>query len=188
MTAGRSAAEEQRVPGRVAVGTITRIGVVRQEPPVRRTTLLVAWGCAAIAVAGAALSPLVGGVSLLAKAVLVITVVTAAVFAVHRWGPKPGEVDVHPFWVKDVTGGEHPCRARGVVPHGLPPEGTGVQVYGRVDKSGSALVRELITDDGRVCRPRLPLPQRIARGAGLLTVALWTGAALTVAWLLVLSR
>ncbi len=192
MTADRSAPgdlTDHRVPGRVAVGTITRIGVaVRQEVPVGRNRTLATWGCAALAVAGVALSPVVGGVSLLAKAVLTVAVAVVAVFALHRWVPKPGAVDVHPFWVKDVTGTEHPCRASGAVPHGLLVEGTGVQVYGRVDKTGSVLVRQLITDDGRVCRPRLPLRQRIARGAGLVKAALWFGAALTVAWLLVFAH
>ncbi|NKE58151.1 hypothetical protein FXN61_15485 [Lentzea sp. PSKA42] len=191
MTGDRPAAgdlTDQRVPGRVTVGTITRIGVVRQEPPMRRSTTLAAWGCAALTVAEVAFSPVVGGVSLLAKAIVVITVVTAVTFALHRWVPRPGVIDVQPFWVKDVTGTEHPCRVSGSLPHGLPAEGTGVEVYGRADKSGSVLVRELITDDGQACRPRLPLPHRIARGAQVLNVVLWALAALTVAWLMVFSR
>ncbi|RDI24491.1 hypothetical protein [Lentzea flaviverrucosa] len=179
---------DQHVPGRVAVGTITRIGAVRQEPPVRRSTAPALWGSMALAVAEAALSPVVGGVSMLAKAALVIGVVTAATFALHRWAPRPGATEVHPFWVKDVTGAEHPCQVRGFTRRGLPAEGTGVQVYGRTDRSGTVLVRELITDDGQVCRPRLPLRQKIVRGVELLNVALWAAAALTVAWLLVFSR
>ncbi|GHH44265.1 hypothetical protein [Lentzea cavernae] len=179
---------DQGVPGRVAVGTVTRFGLVRQEPLARRrSATLGAWGCAVLAVAEVALSPVVGGVPLLAKAVLVIAVVTAVTFAVHRWVPKPGNVDVHPFWVKEVTGVEHPCRVRGSLPRGLPAEGTGVQVYGQAEKSGSVLVRELITDDGQVYRARLPLPHRIARAVELLDIALWAGAVLTVAWLLVSS-
>lgn len=192
MTDDRPAAEDltdQRVPGRVAVGTVTRIGTVRQEPFVRRTSLTVAaWGCAALTVAGVAVSPVAGGMSLLARAIVVAVVVTAAAYALRRWTPKPDEVDVHPLWVKDATGAEHPCRVRGSMTHGLPLEGTGVEVYGRVDRSGSALVRELITDDGRAWRPRLPLPQRILRGAEVLNVVLWAGAALAMAWLLVFSQ
>ncbi|WP_439657464.1 hypothetical protein ACSHWB_34430 [Lentzea sp. HUAS TT2] len=191
MTDDRPAAgdlTDQRVPGRAAVGTITWIGAVRQEPPMRRSTTLAAWGCAALALAETAFSPAVGGVSLLAKAVLVITVVTAAAFALRRWVPGPDLIDVQPFTVKDVTGAEHPCRVRGSLPHGLPSEGTGVEVYGRADGSGSVLVRELITEDGRAWRPRLPLPHRIARGVQLLNVLLWAVAALAVAWLLVFSR
>ncbi|KOV87215.1 hypothetical protein [Nocardia sp. NRRL S-836] len=192
MTGDRPAAEDlahQRVPGRVAVGTVTRIGTVRQEPFGSRTGLtLAAWGCAALTVAGVALSPVAGGMSLLAKAIVVTVVVTAAAFAVRRWTPKPDVVDVHPLWVKDVTGVEHPCRIRGSMTQGLPVEGTGVEVYGRVGKSGSVLVRELVTDGGQAWRPRLPLPQRISRGAEVLNVVLWAAAALTVAWLLVFSR
>ncbi|WP_330277836.1 hypothetical protein OG205_20480 [Lentzea sp. NBC_00516] len=192
MTDNRPAAgdlTDQRVPGRVAVGTVTRIGTVRQEPFVRRTSLTVAvWGCVALTVAEVAFSPVLGGMSLLAKAFVATFVVTAAACALRRWTPKPDKVDVHPFWVTDATGAEHPCRVRGSMTHGLPLEGTGVEVYGRVDRTGSVLVRELVTDGGQASRPRLPLPQRILRGAEVLNVVLWAGAALTVAWLLVFSR
>ncbi|GGM89160.1 hypothetical protein GCM10011609_27490 [Lentzea pudingi] len=192
MTDDRPAAgdlTDQHVPGRVAVGTITRIGAVRQEPFVRRTSFAVAaWGCAALTVAEVVVSAAVGGMSLLAKAVLVTVVVTAATYALRRCAPEPGGVDVHPLWVTDVTGKEHACRVRGSTAQGLPLEGTGVEVYGRADKSGSVLVRELVTDGGQAWHPRLPLPQRIVRGAEVLTVVLWAWAAFAVAWLLVFSR
>ncbi|MFD4669979.1 hypothetical protein ACFWNN_09605 [Lentzea sp. NPDC058450] len=192
MTDERSAAgdlTDRPVPGRVAVGTVTRIGAVRQEPFARRTGLTVAaWGCAALTVAEVAVSAAVGGMSLLAKAIVVTVVVTAAAYVLRRSAPRPGEVDVHHLWVKDADGAEHACRVRGSIKQGLPLEGTGVEVYGRAEKSGSVLVRELVADGGETWRPRLPLPQRISRGAEVLTVALWAGAALAVAWLLVFSR
>ncbi|MGI5499008.1 hypothetical protein [Lentzea sp. CA-135723] len=192
MTDDRSAAgdlTDQRVPGRVAVGTVTRIGAVRQEPFVRRTSLAVAaWGCAALTVAEVAVSAVVGGMSLLARMIVVTVVVTAAAYVLRRSTPAPDEVDVHHLWVRDANGAEHACRVRGSIKQGIPLEGTGVEVYGRVDRSGSVLVRELITDGGETWRPRLPLSQRISRGAEVLTVALWAGAALLVAWSLVFSR
>jgi hypothetical protein len=180
---------DQRVPGRVTVGTVTEIGTVRQEPFVRRTSLtLAAWGCGALTVAEVAFSPVAGGMSLLAKTIVVTAVVTAVAYVLRRSTPKPDHVDVHLLWVKDAAGTEHPCRVRGSTTRGLPSEGTGVEVYGRVDGSGSVLVRELVADNGQVWRPRMPLSRRILRGAEVLNVVLWAAAALTVAWLLVFSR
>jgi hypothetical protein len=171
----------------MAVGTVTRIGVVRQEPPMRRRTTLTAWSCAALAAVELVLTPFAGGVSMLAKALLVIAVCGSAVYALRRWLPHPSAIDVHPFWIKDVTGSEHSCLVCGDLREGALAQGAEVEVYGWVDSSGSVVVRQLITAGGEVCKPRLPLPHRMSRGAAFLIIALWATAALTIAWLLLFS-
>jgi len=56
--------------------------------------------------------------------------------------------------------------------------GTDVEAYGRRDRVGRVVVRQLVVaGTGRVLRPRLPLPARLARVLAAATAVAWFAAA-----------
>jgi len=91
--------------------------------------------------------------------------------------------EVSDLVVKDVTGAEHVCAVTGKLAPSPPEPGTAVEVYGRRDRAGRVVVRQLVVaDSGRVLRPRLPASDRLTRIVAVATAAVWfaTAAALLV--------
>ncbi|MEU0878607.1 hypothetical protein ABZ345_08425 [Lentzea sp. NPDC005914] len=175
------------VHGRLAVGTVTRVALVRQIDVVTRRTTLLAWLMAIPCVLGVTLAPFIGGVSLLVKALLTACAGALAVIVVHRWGPQPRMADELPFWVKEVSGAEHECLARGKLPKGPPQQGSSVDVYGKRSPTGVIMVRRLVNPNGEVSRPRLPFGVVAHVAATWLVIGLQAATVVFLAWLLAFS-
>ncbi|WP_143168812.1 hypothetical protein [Amycolatopsis australiensis] len=196
------------VPGRVATGTVVRSAVVRHEPIMSRnflwaariaavlTALTVVPAVAARAPAGELLLVLGGAaVSLLVPGILLRSSMSASV---RRSAGGPGwpwtlplrpaaGADTGPvssIVVKDVEGAEHTCVARGTFVPRPPAAGAMVEVYGRRDRVGKIVVRQLVSaGTGDIVTPRSPIACRLQRAAECAAVAVWaaTACALLVA-------
>lgn len=190
-----------RVPGRLATGTVVRAGAVRQEPVVGRGLVVAsragaALTAAALAVAVVAHVPIgpllvVCGAAAAALplpgAVLRSALPATAHQARSPWWPwvlalqervQARTADVSDLVVKDVTGTEHGCVVPGRLTPAPPGPGTAVEVYGRRDRAGRVVVRQLVVaGTGRVLRPRLPASGRLTRIAAVATAAVWFAAA-----------
>ncbi len=168
----------------LASGTVTRVALVRQISVVTRRTTALAWLMAIPCVLGVTLAPVVGGVSLLFKTLLVACAGGFAVVVVHRWGPQPRMADELPFWIKDVSGTEHECLVRGKLPKGPPGQGSSLDVHGRRSPTGAILVRRLVNANGEVSRPRLPFGVVAHVVATWLMIGLQAATAVVLVWLL----
>jgi hypothetical protein len=203
---GAGTGSPPRVPGRLAIGTVVRSGPSRQEPVLSRTfvwasrigAVLTAAALAVAALAHAPLGPSLA-VCCIAAAVLPLlgaglrTTLPAAARATGKpWWPwvlplqeraRSHTADSSDLALKDVTGAEHVCVVAGKLTPTTPEMGTVVEAYGRRDRTGRVVVRQLvITGTGQVLRPRLPVSGRLTRVVAAATAAVWmaTAAALLV--------
>ncbi len=202
-SAGRAATgtEPPRVPGRLATGTVVRSGPVRHEPVLPRGfvwasrigAVLTGAALAVAVLAHASLAPLLaicGAVAVVLPALgagLRATLPAAARDAETPWWPwvlplqeraRARTADVADLVLKDVTGAEHVCVVTGKLTPAGPDAGTAVEVYGRRDRSGRVVVRQVVVaGTGRVLRPRLPLAGRLTRAAAAATAVVWFAAA-----------
>jgi hypothetical protein len=86
--------------------------------------------------------------------------------------------DVSDLVLKDVTGAEHVCVVAGRLTPASPEPGTAVEAYGRRDRVGRVVVRQLVvTGTGQVLRPRLPASGRLTRVVAAATAVVWFAAA-----------
>ncbi|WP_328618130.1 hypothetical protein OHS18_20495 [Amycolatopsis sp. NBC_00355] len=86
--------------------------------------------------------------------------------------------EVSDFVVKDVTGVEHVCVVTGRLVPAPPEQGTVVEAYGRRDRAGRVVLRQLVVvGTGRVLTPRRPAADRLTRVAAAATAAVWFAAA-----------
>lgn len=204
---GRVAAGAQpppRVPGRLATGTVVRSGPVRQEPVVDRSFVwasrigaaLTAAALVLAVLAHASLGPLL--VACGAAAAVLPLVGAGLRSTLPRSAREPGTpwwlwvlplqervrsrtVDVADLVLKDVTGTEHVCVVAGNLGPGAPGTGTAVEAYGRRDRSGRVIVRQLVVaDTGRILRPRRPASGRLTRVFAAAAAAAWFAAATTL--------
>ncbi len=205
--AGRVAAATEpppRVPGRLATGTVLRSGPVRQEPVLGQSLVwasrigaaLTAAALAVAVLAHASLGPLlvVCGAAAVVLALLGAGLRTTLPADARETGKpwwswvlplreraRSRTVDVSDLVLKDVTGTEHVCVVTGKLIPGAPATGTVVEAYGRRDRSGRVVVRQLVdTGTGRVLRPRLPASGRLTRILAVATAVVWTAAATAV--------
>ncbi|MEV6829489.1 hypothetical protein [Amycolatopsis sp. NPDC051102] len=190
-----------RVPGRVATGTVVRAGAVRQEPVIGRSLVVAsrtgaALTAAALAVAVVAHAPIGPLLVVCGVAAVVLPLLGAALRSTlpatarrtgTPWWPwvlalqeraRARTADVSDLVVKDVTGTEHGCVVTGRLTPAPPGPGTGVEVYGRRDRAGRVVVRQLVlAGTGQVLRPRLSAAGRLTRIAAAATAAAWFAAA-----------
>jgi hypothetical protein len=173
-----------RVPGRVCTGTVVSVGIARPEHAVPKRLVM----SARIAALAALLA--FGGV-LATRGVMGFALLTVAAGLAVQLGlwyllrsVDEQLMDMLPLLIKNIQGTDYRCEVRGRLVPVPPDEGSVVEVYGRMDKSGIVRVRQLVTvGTGATARARVPFACGLARTVANAVVVVWMAVAAVLLWL-----